>query len=315
MYLEHFGLREQPFKLTPDTSFFYNYASHSEALNTLTLALRQGEGIVKLTGEVGSGKTLLCRMLLNSLEDEFVTAYIPNPMLSPQALHLALAEELRVSGSERISLHHQMKLITQRLIKLTSDGKRVAVLIDEAQAMPDETLEAVRLITNLETEKQKLLQVVLFGQNELDERLADPSLRQLRQRITFSHELQPLHREDVEGYINFRLNAAGYNGAPLFDPRACTLLHRASQGLPRLINVYAHKAMMAAYGRGDHTIERRHVEAAVADDHQGTPREGGAVTIPVWFGGLLFALAVGAVAMLLPEAREALTALLGGLAR
>ena len=318
MYLEHFGLQELPFKLTPDTGFYYNYANHAEALETLTTAIHQGEGMVKLTGEAGSGKTLLCRMLLNTLEreGEVVTAYIPNPLLTPLALHLALAEELGLEVHEEISLHHVGKLISHRLIEINGEGRGVVVLIDEAQAMPDETLEAVRLITNLETEKHKLLQIVLFGQNELDQRLAQEKLRQLRQRITFSHELQPLRREDVASYINHRLNAAGYNGPQLFDERACGLLHRASQGLPRLINIFAHKAMLAAFGRGEHAIEQRHVNAAVSDGN-GETRTGdvAAIAIPGWLGAALLALALASLVILLPTLREGLGLLFGGLIR
>ena len=316
MYLEHFGLHELPFKLTPDTGFYYNYANHGEALETLTTALQQGEGMVKLTGEAGAGKTLLCRMLLNALErdGDFVTAYIPNPLLSPIALHLALAEELGVEVHEEISLHHVGKVISRRLIEISGEGRGVVVLIDEAQAMPDETLEAVRLITNLETEKHKLLQIVLFGQNELDQRLAADHLRQLRQRITFAHELQPLRKGDVSSYINHRLNAAGYNGPPLFDARACAVLHRSSHGLPRLINVYAHKAMLAAYGRGEHAIEARHVNAAISDGAQEPPPEGPAIAIPGWLGGTLLVLALAALLSLLPTVREGLSLLFGGIA-
>jgi MSHA biogenesis protein MshM len=171
----------------------------------------------------------------------------------------------------------------------------------------------VRLITNLETEKHKLLQIVLFGQNELDNRLAGDHLRQLRQRITFSHELMPLRREDVGGYVNHRLSAAGYNGPPIFGPRACTLLHRASQGLPRLINIYAHKAMMAAYGRGEYAIEPRHVGAAVADGRHMEPRENTSIAIPGWLGGLVLLFALAALLAMLPAVRDGLGLLLGGL--
>jgi MSHA biogenesis protein MshM len=282
VYLEHFGLREPPFRLTPDTDFLYQHRAQLEALNVLLVGLRQGEGILKVTGEVGSGKTFLCRMLLNAIEEEFVTAYIPNPLLSPEALYHAVASELGIDGEKIGQSHHLYRLISERLIELNSEGRVVVLLVDEAQAMPEESLEALRLLTNLETEKAKLLQIVLFGQSELDDRIASESMRQLRQRISFSYNLYPLNRDDVYGYVAHRLTAAGYNGRPVFNEKACGLLHQASRGLPRLVNIYAHKAMMAAYGRGERQVGPRHVRAAVSDtDPQGIPLR---TRVPVWIG-------------------------------
>jgi hypothetical protein len=171
MYQTHFGLASLPFTITPDTGFFHNAGTHQEALNVLLVALRTGEGFIKVTGEVGTGKTLLCRQLLNNLEADFVTAYIPNPFLNPTALRMALAEELGIEFARNIGQHRLLKLITERLVELNAAGKRVVLLLDEAQAMPDDSLEALRLLTNLETEHDKLMQVVLFGQPELDRRL------------------------------------------------------------------------------------------------------------------------------------------------
>lgn len=265
MYLQHFGFREFPFALTPDTSFFFNYVSHQEALNVLLVALRSGEGFIKVTGEVGLGKTLLCRKLLNSLGPEFVTAYLPNPHLSPGSMRLAIAEELGMHVSPRSTQEVLLRLITQRLLALAAAGKRVVICLDEVQAMPDQTLEAVRLITNLETEKSKLLQVVLFAQPELDTRLAEKRLRQLRQRISFSHRLAPLDREATGAYVRHRLQVAGYRGAPLFEARALKLLYLASGGIPRLVNILCHKALLAAYGPGDNLVGARHMRLAIAD--------------------------------------------------
>ena len=265
MYLNHFGLREFPFNLTPDTGFFFRNGSHQEAYIVLLVALRSGEGFIKLTGEVGTGKTLLCRLLLNTLGDEFVTAYIPNPFLTPPALHMALADELGIEYTRNLGQHRLLKLISDRLIELNATGKRVALLIDEAQTLPTNTLEALRLLTNLETEKSKLLQVVLFGQPELDQRLEHRELRQLRQRITFAHQLAPIDLHGFEGYISHRLNVACYQGPPLFNRRSLAALHRASRGIPRLINILCHKALLAAYGRGDIVVLPIHVRMAAHD--------------------------------------------------
>lgn len=265
MYEKHFGLKALPFNLTPDTDFYFSYADHQEALNVLLVALRMGEGFLKITGEVGTGKTLICRKLLNALTDEgLVTAYIPNPFLSPSALRHALAEELGVECPRNIGGHRALQLINHRLIELKASGRQVVLLLDEAQALPQETLEAIRLLTNLETEKSKLLQVVLFGQPELDLQLAQRSVRQLRQRITFSHSLRPMTLEGCLGYIRHRLQVAGGESG-LFDGRAMEQLYRGSRGIPRLINILAHKAFMAAYGEGSDRVGKRHVSRAIKD--------------------------------------------------
>lgn len=266
MYLEHFGLSELPFSITPDTSFYFNHASHREALNVLLVALRSGEGFIKVTGEVGFGKTLLCRKLLNSLGPEFVTAYIPNPHLSPGSMRQSLAEEIgAVLNKSRYTQEELLRVITGRLLEIARDGKHVVLCLDEAQELPMQTLEAVRLLTNLETEKSKLLRVVMFGQPELDDKLARREIRQLKQRITFSYSLAPLDKEATSEYINHRLRIAGYRGAPLFERRAVDLVYRAGRGTPRLINVLCHKALMAAFGPGERQVSRAHVRAAIAD--------------------------------------------------
>lgn len=265
MYLQHFGMRELPFRLTPDTSYFYNYANYHEALNVLLVAIRSGEGFIKIVGEVGTGKTLLCRKLLATLDEEFVTAYIPNPYLTPSALRMALADELNIKYDTKISLHRLLKLINDKLVELTAAGKQVVLCLDEAQAMPEETLEALRLLTNLETEKQKLLQIVLFGQPELDEILSRRSVRQLKQRIAFSFILRPIDRDGLNAYIGHRLLVAGYTGRPLFSHAALMALFKASRGVPRIINILSHKALMSAYGRGEKTIDRKHIRAAIKD--------------------------------------------------
>lgn len=267
MYEQFFGLNEAPFSLTPDTSYFYNLGNHREALNTLLVALDMGEGFIKVTGEVGTGKTLLCRMLLNELaaRQAYVTAYIPNPAITPTALKYALADELGISYPRNIGQHRIMQLINQALIEQRAASRKVVLIIDEAQALPEDCLEAVRLLTNLETEKSKLLHVVLLGQPELDDNLDKPSVRQLRQRITFSHRLTPLQEATIHGYLGHRLQVAGYTGPHVFSVPLSRRLFRASRGIPRLVNILAHKCLLLAYGEGTPVVHSRHLKKAVAD--------------------------------------------------
>ncbi len=265
MYKAHFGLREQPFGITPDTSFFFACPNYQEALNTLLIAVKNGEGFIKITGEVGVGKTLMCRKFMATLGEEFVTAYIPNPFLEPRTLMLALADELEIALDKDVDQHQLLKSINHRLLVLARAGKRVVLCLDEAQAIPVESLEALRLLTNLETEKRKLLQIVMFGQPELNQKLQQESIRQLNQRITFHYHLGPLSRDDMEFYLSHRLNIAGYTGGRLFDNGAIRAMYAASGGIPRLVNILSHKALMLAYGQGKHQISARHVRAAAND--------------------------------------------------
>ncbi len=268
MYLEHFAIKEQPFSLTPNTQFFLNMASHQKAYNMLMVSIANREGFIKVVGEVGTGKTMLCRKVLNSLEenpDTYVTAYIANPVLSPKGLFLAFAEELGLEEDIDSGHHSLLKKITKRLMQYAAEGKQVVLFIDEAHAMPERTLEALRLLTNLETEKAKLFQVVLFAQPELDEMLQEKSLRQLLQRITFSYQLESLDRDGVERYVSHRLATAGYNGPALFGRRALDLLFEVSRGIPRVINILSHKALMVAYGKGERAVDVEHVRRAAED--------------------------------------------------
>ncbi|WP_428624025.1 ExeA family protein [Sedimenticola sp.] len=276
MYEAHFGLKALPFSLTPDTEYFFSYADHQEALNVLLVALRMGEGFIKITGEVGTGKTLICRKLLNTLADEgMVTAYIPNPYLTPSALRHSLAEELGVDYPMNIGSHRALQRINKRLMTLKAEGRQVILLLDEAQALPEETLEAIRLLTNLETEKSKLLQVVLFGQPELDDHLERPSIRQLKQRITFTYAIHPLNTEGCRGYVQHRTRVAGHQGDALFNDKALGWLCKGSRGIPRLINILAHKSMLAAYGEGKSKVEKGHVRRAIDDTEGAAYRQRG----------------------------------------
>jgi MSHA biogenesis protein MshM len=277
MYLQHFGLIEAPFGITPDTSFAFAARAHQEALNTLLLAIREGEGFVKITGEVGTGKTLLCRRFLATLGEDCRTAYLPNPLLRPQTLMLALAKELGIDIAPETDEYTLMKALNDLLLREALEGRRVVVCLDEVQAMPLATLETVRLLSNLETEKRKLLQVVLFGQPELDDRLADPSVRQIRQRIAFNYRLNGLTRDELQDYLNHRLRVAGHRGAALFEGAATTSLYRASRGIPRLVNILAHKSLISAFGRGARSVSAAHVRRAAKDT------EGARLS---WFAGL-----------------------------
>lgn len=301
MYLEHFGLRELPFGLTPDTSFFFACRNYQEALNTLLVAAQNGEGFIKIVGEVGNGKTLLCRKFLATLQADtapdtqtsrFVTAYIPNPYLEPRSLLLALADEFEVELEPNADQHQMLKGLTLALLNFARDERRVLVCLDEAQAMPLESLEVLRLLTNLETEKRKLMQVVLFGQPELDDRLKHNSVRQLRQRISFQYDLKGLNRDELERYLHHRLVVAGYAGHDaLFSGSAISLLHRASAGTPRLVNIIAHKALLLAYGEGRRHILARHVRKAGRD----TPEARRDWMPWLVLGGLLMVIGIGAI--------------------
>ncbi len=265
MYHRHFGLREPPFSLTPDPAFFYAHHGAQAALNTLLVALRSGEGFVKIVAEVGCGKTLLCRRLLAALATDSETAYIPNPTLDSRTMLLAVCEELAIPVQGDESAHVLVKDLKRCLLAHAEAGRNVVLIVDEAQCIPDETVEALRLMSNIETEKRKLLQIVLFGQPELEAKLAQPHLRQLLQRITFADRIEPLRAEEVGAYVDYRLRVAGCGEDPVFGAAAIAELSRRSGGIPRLINVIAHKAMMLAFGEGAALVSRRHV-AAASDD-------------------------------------------------
>lgn len=294
MYREHFGLREAPFSLTPDTQFFIACGGYQEALNTLLIAVKNGEGFIKITGDVGTGKTILCRKFLASLgKEEFTTAYMHNPYLDPRTLLFALADELEIPVEKDLDQHQLLRTLNLGLLNIARQKKRAVLCLDEAQAMPLETLEALRLLTNLETEKRKLLQVVLFGQPELDQRLQQESVRQLKQRITFHFQLQPLNKEEMAYYVTQRLSIAGYRGAPLFGRGALDVLYRASSGIPRLVNILTHKALMLAYGQGRHQVSTGNVRDAVADTPS-VPKQP-ARRWPWWLaGGLVLVVIIAA---------------------
>ena len=291
MYYEHFGLTQAPFKITPNTDFFFTGGNRGPVLEALIYAITRGEGIVKVTGEVGSGKTMLCNMLQNRLPDLVESVYLANPSVGPEEVLHAIAFELQLGldrDADRLEVMHALQ---DYLVKRHAEGKRVVVFIEESQSMPLATLEEIRLLSNLETRNDKLLQIVMFGQPELDENLRRPEIRQLRDRIAHSFRLQPLTDEEVREYLMFRMRAAGYRGPDIFSTGVVRQIAKASSGLTRRVNLIADKALLAAFSENTHTIRPRHVEAALRDSEFGH-------TKPAWrfspaLGWAALALLVG----------------------
>jgi type II secretory pathway predicted ATPase ExeA len=272
LYLEHFGLSEPPFRITPHTDFFFDGADRGATLEALIYAVLHDEGIVKVSGEVGSGKTMLCRVLMERLPPHVATIYLATASLASDEILHAIADDLELKLSpERRSV--ALRELQEHLISLYGAGRRVVILIDEAHVMPEDTLEQVRLLSNLESNRHKLLQIVLFGQPELDETLGKPALRQLRDRITHAFRMRPLAAPEVAKYLSFRMRAAGYRGPEVFTPRAVGLIARASGGLTRRINILADKSLLAAYTENTHAITERHVRAAIADSEFAAPKK------------------------------------------
>src|SRR5882724_10122039 len=271
MYLDHFGLKEPPFRITPHTDFFFQGANRGATLEALLYAITHDEGIVKVSGEVGSGKTMLCRVLMERLPATVETIYLANPSLSRDEILFAIGDELKLElGKDRTT--RVLRALQEHLIRLFGEGRRVVVLIDEAHAMPDETLEEIRLLSNLESNRHKLLQIVLFGQPELDEHLDTAGMRQLKERVTHSFRLEPLVRSDIEHYVDFRMRAAGYRGPKVFTREAIRQIARASQGLTRRVNILADKALLAAFARGTHAVTAAEVKRAVRDSEFYRPK-------------------------------------------
>ncbi|MCG3721788.1 ExeA family protein [Vibrio cincinnatiensis] len=261
MYLTHYGFEQFPFHLTPDTTLFLGLAPHYEAIQMVSAAIAMGEGMIKVTGEVGTGKTMVCRMLLTHLNEDIQWIYLPNPALSGMELRRAVATELNLSSVAETQL---IEAIQSRLMAWHFQGKRVVAMVDEAQALSDDALETLRLFGNLETEQSKLLQMVLLGQPELDERLAQHHLRQFRQRITFSAQLRPLSVSETVAYIDNRLCKSGVEKA-LFSHQQKKAVWRASKGIPRLLNQVCHKALLLAFYAQQHEVSNVHLYHAIHD--------------------------------------------------
>ena len=265
MYLDHFGLSEPPFRITPHTDFFFSGANRGATLEALLYAITHDEGIVKVTGEVGAGKTMLCRVLIERLPAGVETVYLSNPSLAREEILQAILDDLKCSTGNEQRPNQLLRTLQEHLIQVYGDGRRVVLLIDEAHAMPAETLEQIRLLSNLESNRHKLLQIALFGQQELDEQLGTALLRPLRERITHSFRLEPLVHADVGQYLMFRMRQAGYKGPDLFDAGALKLIAKSSEGLTRRLNILADKCLLAAYAEGEHGITRKQALAAIRD--------------------------------------------------
>ena len=254
-----------PFSLTPNTDFFCALAPHNEALKVILSALSMSEGFIKVTGEVGTGKTLLCRKLINHLSDKFVACYLPNPYLTPDELRIAFANELGIdTGKETVPQQGLHSAIENKLLTLKKEGRQAVLIIDEAQSLSWDALEMLRLFSNLETEKSKLLQIVLFGQPELDNNLSNPKVRQIRQRISFSYTLRNMTSAEVDYYIGHRLTTAG-GSEQLISKGLRAFIALVTRGTPRLVNIVCHKILLRAYGQGRESANWQHTVNAVFD--------------------------------------------------
>lgn len=264
VYLEYYGLKEPPFTITPNPRFLFFSGKHREAFNHLLYGIRERKGFVQLTGEVGAGKTTLCRALLEQLGENFSTALILNPVLNVDELVKAVAMEfgLVVRGMDRLEI---VAVINDFLLRQMADGRETVLIIDEAQDLTDELLEQVRLLSNLETDDRKLLQIVLMGQPELRDRLNAHNLRQLRQRITVRYHLKPLKRSEVAQYVQHRLQVSGSQGAPYFTQIALWRIYRYSKGIPRLVNAVCDKALLAGFVEQRDRIDYRIVGRALRE--------------------------------------------------
>ena len=246
MYLEYYRLKHAPFDITPNPRFLFHSSKHREAFNHMLYGIRERKGFVQLTGEIGAGKTTLCRALLEQLDAKFSTALILNPALNAKELMKAIATEfgLDVKNSDRLET---ISAISEFLVKQVEAGKETVLIVDEAQNLTEELLEQVRMLSNIETDDRKLLQIVLMGQPELRFRLNSPRLRQLRQRITVRYHLMPLTRFEVGQYIQHRLELAGSKAVPFFTQPALWRIYYYSKGVPRLVNAVCDKALLAGY--------------------------------------------------------------------
>jgi len=260
-YLEFFGFKEEPFKLTPDINYFFASEAHQKSFEYLEYFLKSEEGFAVLIGEPGTGKTITLRKFINTFNGEAVFAYILFPRLSPEELFRYILQDFGVDTSKEEDKNTLFLKLRDLLIELRKKNKKAVVIVDEAQDIPDETLEELRLLSNLETDDMKLLQIVLSGQPELERKLNSTAFQQLKQRITVYFKLRPLSKEEVRQYVNYRLKKAGGDKVEVTN-KAISLLHKFSKGIPRLINAIMERAIMAAYLDKSFTINEKHIKRA-----------------------------------------------------
>ena len=287
MYLKHFGLERSPFKITPDTSLFYEGGNRGAALEAVKYAILQGEGIIKVVGEVGSGKTMLCRMLEVRLPSYVEIVYLANPSLSPEKILHVIANEMKLPVEQSDDKSKVMQMLQDHLLDVHAKGRQVVVFIEEAQGMPLETLEEIRLLSNLETNHFKMLQMVLFGQPELDENLAKRQIRQLKERISQHFSLDIFDKKDIQSYLNFRMRAAGFKGSDLFSARIASIIGKYSKGLTRRINILADKALLVAFADNSDKIKPKYIKMAAKDSQYVS------LGFPIWakYGFVVVAMA------------------------
>lgn len=260
-YLEYYGLKEDPFKITPDYRYFYPSHSHKKAEDLLKFVIDNGEGFCLITGEPGLGKTTVIRKFISTLSKNIIYAFVLTPKLSPEEFLNVVLDDLGLKISNAPSKHELLKRFRDFLIEKIKDGKKVLIIVDEAHNLPVETLEELRLLSNLETEDEKLVQIILLGQPELERKLKSPELRQLDQRIPNRIKLEPLTKEEAEKYIHHRLVIAG-NKSIRFDEKAINKIYKYSKGIPRIINILSSRALMSAFLNGSFLVKPQHVESA-----------------------------------------------------
>lgn len=309
MYASFFGLNEKPFSITPDPRYLYLGPRHAEALAHLLYGITESGGFIQLTGEVGTGKTTVVRSLLEQLPENTDVALVLNPRLSPHEFLLTICDELGIEVEQRASMKSIVDALNERLLEAHAAGRRVVLIVDEAQNLSTEVLEQIRLLTNLETAKQKLLQIILIGQPELREVLGRSDLRQLAQRITGRYHLEPLEAQEVQAYVRHRLEVAGGRGQ-VFSANALKVLHQSSDGIPRLVNVIADRALLGAWSREEPTVSAKMTRKAAGEvfgerGRRKTPRSRAMTVLLLAFAAVAIAvLAAGGTHFLVQRAEQ-----------